>query len=127
MTFSVTDTAPADIDAATHTRPLHDAHAFPGAAPARRPADVTRAGGRRCAAASTRRQRRQSRSAARPATGIPVVELRSEEHTSELQSRMRSTYAVFSLTKKKDDYSTNYNTETHTVTTDNNTHNIILP
>src|SRR3546814_1624886 len=76
MTFSVTDTAPADIDAATHTRPLHDAHAFPGAALARRPADVTRAGGRRCAAASTRRQRRQSRSAARPATGIPVVELR---------------------------------------------------
>src|SRR3546814_1429265 len=31
----------------------------------------------------------------------PSVELRSEEHTSELQSLMRISYAVFCLTKKK--------------------------
>src|SRR3546814_3272535 len=32
---------------------------------------------------------------------MPWVLLRSEEHTSELQSPMRISYAVFSLTKKK--------------------------
>src|SRR3546814_9916186 len=31
----------------------------------------------------------------------PIVALRSEEHTSELQSLMRISYAVFCLTKKK--------------------------
>src|SRR3546814_2713978 len=39
-----------------------------------------------------------------PAAGIPVgVESgrRSEEHTSELQSLMRTSYAVFCLTKKQ--------------------------
>src|SRR3546814_8893732 len=37
-------------------------------------------------------------------TGVvtePEVEKRSEEHTSELQSLMRISYAVFCLTKKK--------------------------
>src|SRR3546814_1909511 len=33
-----------------------------------------------------------------------VVEMRSEEHTSELQSLMRISYAVFCLTKKKKQY-----------------------
>src|SRR3546814_5837605 len=37
-----------------------------------------------------------------PCTGIiDVPELRSEEHTSELQSLMRISYAVFCLKKKK--------------------------
>src|SRR3546814_7587837 len=31
----------------------------------------------------------------------PIVEVRSEEHTSELQSLMRISYAVFCLKKKK--------------------------
>src|SRR3546814_6040162 len=31
----------------------------------------------------------------------PIAEMRSEEHTSELQSLMRISYAVFSLKKKK--------------------------
>src|SRR3546814_7102356 len=35
------------------------------------------------------------------ATGSQVGPLRSEEHTSELQSLMRSSYAVFCLKKKK--------------------------
>src|SRR3546814_960357 len=33
--------------------------------------------------------------------GIPLAEIRSEEHTSELQSLMRISYAVFCLKKKK--------------------------
>src|SRR3546814_10312618 len=32
--------------------------------------------------------------------GVLLTQLRSEEHTSELQSLMRSSYAVFCLTKK---------------------------
>src|SRR3546814_4804494 len=32
--------------------------------------------------------------------GTPIVEMRSEEHTSELQSLMRISYAVFCLKKK---------------------------
>src|SRR3546814_1881841 len=33
--------------------------------------------------------------------GVPLEEVRSEEHTSELQSLMRISYAVFCLKKKK--------------------------
>src|SRR3546814_1295997 len=36
-------------------------------------------------------------------TGAPRVDPRSEEHTSELQSLMRISYAVFCLKKKKQD------------------------
>src|SRR3546814_4483109 len=35
---------------------------------------------------------------------MPGEEIRSEEHTSELQSLMRISYAVFSLKKKKNTY-----------------------
>src|SRR3546814_2320512 len=38
-----------------------------------------------------------------PATGPKVLDDRSEEHTSELQSLMRISYAVFCLNKKKTD------------------------
>src|SRR3546814_3824510 len=48
---------------------------------------------------------RQSVTIARPATlpasGSNMAETRSEEHTSELQSLMRLSYAVFCLKKKK--------------------------
>src|SRR3546814_7960930 len=37
----------------------------------------------------------------RATLNIPLQDLRSEEHTSELQSLMRISYAVFCLTKKK--------------------------
>src|SRR3546814_1069185 len=40
--------------------------------------------------------------------------LRSEEHTSELQSLMRISYAVFCLKKKKTEQYTSISTETHT-------------
>src|SRR3546814_9850038 len=36
-----------------------------------------------------------------PRVGITVYAMRSEEHTSELQSLMRNSYAVFCLKKKK--------------------------
>src|SRR3546814_7678836 len=36
-----------------------------------------------------------------PLDKLPAVEARSEEHTSELQSLMRISYAVFCLKKKK--------------------------
>src|SRR3546814_7131760 len=39
---------------------------------------------------------------------------RSEEHTSELQSLMRISYAVFCLKKKKNENSRNKNTQTQT-------------
>src|SRR3546814_3727100 len=45
--------------------------------------------------------RAQERLGARPAQAAPLVHLRSEEHTSELQSLMRISYAVFCLQKKK--------------------------
>src|SRR3546814_3646074 len=41
-----------------------------------------------------------------------LVALRSEEHTSELQSLMRISYAVFCLKKKKD---INYHTQQNTL------------
>src|SRR3546814_4822579 len=48
-----------------------------------------------------RRRRRPAHPAFGPDIGEPVGDLRSEEHTSELQSLMRISYAVFCLKKKK--------------------------
>src|SRR3546814_1586978 len=64
-----------------------------------------------------RKNQQDVRSAFEGALGAnPLAELtrrnRSEEHTSELQSLMRISYAVFCLKKKKKKYNT-YNT-THT-------------
>src|SRR3546814_9404025 len=42
----------------------------------------------------------------RPAVLAMAVVLRSEEHTSELQSLMRNSYAVFCLKKKKEHHTT---------------------
>src|SRR3546814_8911442 len=39
-----------------------------------------------------------------------IADIRSEEHTSELQSLMRISYAVFCLKKKKNKYHTKYDT-----------------
>src|SRR3546814_2085336 len=43
-----------------------------------------------------------------PAELVPKGETRSEEHTSELQSPMRSSYAVFCLKKKQTTKKTHY-------------------
>src|SRR3546814_5998283 len=42
-----------------------------------------------------------TRSIPEPTPNIDLVEIRSEEHTSEIQSLMRISYAVFCLKKKK--------------------------
>src|SRR3546814_6330589 len=49
----------------------------------------------------------------------PHREIRSEEHTSELQSLMRISYAVFCLKKKKQTQKTNVNTTQHRQITTN--------
>src|SRR3546814_3421732 len=51
--------------------------------------------------------------ASRPATTAPSSRepARSEEHTSELQSLMRISYAVFCLKKKKINQTTHYSTD----------------
>src|SRR3546814_4569845 len=49
-----------------------------------------------------------------PTSGA-VLPLRSEEHTSELQSLMRISYAVFCLKKKKQNISTDNNYVQHTL------------
>src|SRR3546814_4321537 len=55
------------------------------------------------------------------ADGQVWVEARSEEHTSELQSLMRSSYAVFCLTKKKHHTRTHLPTQRYNILT-NHTH-----
>src|SRR3546814_2409318 len=54
--------------------------------------------------------------AAQPGIELTIA-ARSEEHTSELQSLMRISYAVFCLKKKKHNIKTehNYNMYTHTI------------
>src|SRR3546814_6626315 len=54
----------------------------------------------------------------RDIAGLQGGRSRSEEHTSELQSLMRISYAVFCLKKKKN---TKYKTKTHKITHSNNT------
>src|SRR3546814_3989821 len=49
-----------------------------------------------------------------------VTVQRSEEHTSELQSLMRISYAVFCLKKKKKKTPNRIHTQTHTDTSKNN-------
>src|SRR3546814_5998537 len=51
-----------------------------------------------------------------PGTGKTSI-ARSEEHTSELQSLMRISYAVFCLKKKKTNTKANIQTPTHTTLT----------
>src|SRR3546814_10744390 len=51
---------------------------------------------------STRSKPRASTSSARPTVAFARWQCRSEEHTSELQSLMRISYAVFCLKKKKE-------------------------
>src|SRR3546814_4475788 len=51
---------------------------------------------------------------------LPCSALRSEEHTSELQSLMRISYAVFCLKKKKHITTTKYSHHTNTAFKDSN-------
>src|SRR3546814_8157872 len=97
--FFFNDTATTYIYTSCHTLSLHDAlpicstrftpGASPNTVPHRRPATGTAFMSR--AAQAVRSEVRWFRD----------VGWRSEEHTSELQSLMRSSYAVFCLKKKK--------------------------
>src|SRR3546814_7348827 len=50
-----------------------------------------------------------------PKDALKKPQIRSEEHTSELQSLMRTSYAVFCLQKKKNRINNiNYNPQTYT-------------
>src|SRR3546814_3114232 len=49
-----------------------------------------------------------------PTSPVPKPTNRSEEHTSELQSLMRISYAVFCLKKKKNNSTRHYYTHKHT-------------
>src|SRR3546814_15264121 len=82
--FFFNDTATTEIYTYGHTLSLHDALPIspPGAWAARAARAMTAAAG----------------AAAMPLGAAPA---RSEEHTSELQSLMRISYAVFCLKKKK--------------------------
>src|SRR3546814_13239665 len=86
--FFLHDAANLEIYTYCHTLSLHDAL----------PISLPRAGSLPCRTRdrAAGRRTRDRRSAARFR-----VRLRSEEHTSELQSLMRISYAVFCLTKKK--------------------------
>src|SRR3546814_960012 len=55
----------------------------------------------------------------RPSRSLPPDENRSEEHTSELQSLMRISYALFCLKKKKN---ITYIQEIHAITNNNTTY-----
>src|SRR3546814_2569880 len=76
----------------------------------RRPGDIVPHPGRPDGAAGRRRRRRQR------GPGVPRRAQRSEEHTSELQSLMRISYAVFCLKKKKKNSNIKL-TETHNTKT----------
>src|SRR3546814_6911395 len=54
--------------------------------------------------------------AAARAAAAPLPRRRSEEHTSELQSLMRNSYAVFCLKKKKYNIHTTINKDIHIIT-----------
>src|SRR3546814_15977147 len=99
--FFLNDTATTEIYTYGHTLSLHDALPICGQRGKAVPADA----GRARAAALRHRRRRAARAGrllrrdAEP--GERAGAARSEEHTSELQSLMRISYAVFCLKKQK--------------------------
>src|SRR3546814_4896072 len=91
-----------------------DLHVLTHSFPTRRSSDRTRAKSCRCTSPRTRRTSRPSTACSRAwcapsrtaspsarSRGCRSSSTRSEEHTSELQSRMRSSYAVFCLKQIK--------------------------
>src|SRR5213594_5184221 len=91
--FFFNDTATTEIYTSVHTLSLHDALPISAALPSLFDAPPAR------------------RAFPRPALvagGLVVAFVRSEEHTSELQSRTLISYAVFCLKKKKKQKRKNY-------------------
>src|SRR3546814_1115258 len=83
----------------------------PAAARGRRGSAAVQGPGDRDAVFRAPGPRRDGTLPRRAVRGVFRLALRSEEHTSELQSLMRISYAVFCLKKKKKQYST----ENHTI------------
>src|SRR3546814_3431710 len=85
----------------------------PASAPRQRPALSAPA-----SSPAPKRTRKSARTRTRPRSaptpGQPPQESRSEEHTTELQSLMRISYAVFCLNKKKHQTQRNTNNTDHT-------------
>src|SRR3546814_6658998 len=84
-----------------------------GGARARRSCGQDQGGGRRYRQGGRRQPsradwRRRDQAAPCAARGTDTAAVRSEEHTSELQSLMRISYAVFCLKKKKTQITGNY-------------------
>src|SRR3546814_3340504 len=111
MYFFFNDTATPEIYTYLHTLALHDALPISGsrlqkAAQVLLGPGAHRAAARRVHSAHRRWVRQRCGVACDPAPAHRIVErlaqhARSEEHTSELQSLMRISYAVFCLKKKK--------------------------
>src|SRR3546814_4971877 len=95
--FCCNDTATTEIYTYVHTLSLHDALPI-SSTPARRRRSRTRVGSAGAGSASRLRAPWTGGRCASP-TGSWAT--RSEEHTSELQSLMRISYAVFCLKKQK--------------------------
>src|SRR3546814_4324539 len=95
MSLFFNDTATTEIYTYLHTLSLHDALPICKQSARRRLPT-----GRR-AARPPPSPPRSSADAARRTPPLPIPPDRSEEHTSELQSLMRISYAVFCLKKKK--------------------------
>src|SRR3546814_1065012 len=111
LCFFFNDTATTEIYTYCHPPSLHDALPISLAAPPARPTSRATSSSRTVPIAATSTiSRSPIRAAAlisstiRPRRCWPTGR-RSEEHTSELQSLMRISYAVFCLKKKKHDNS----------------------
>src|SRR3546814_4584569 len=114
MVFFFNDPATTEIYTYGHTFSLHDALPSSWKAP-RRSARTNRPSARlaRGRADPPAHPRRSYQAAAAPRRGPAPASCRaarSEEHTSELQSLMRISYAVFCLKKKKKPTSSNIQT-----------------
>src|SRR3546814_5963301 len=83
------------------TRPAHESITAPFCRLRRDLRLPAAAGGARAGAGPGNRYRRRQRLGPADRGGADAVRGRSEEHTSELQSLMRISYAVFCLKKKK--------------------------
>src|SRR3546814_4560818 len=103
LVFFFNDTPTPKIDTYLHTLSLHDALPI-----SPRPSRDSSGGCGRRSPASPRNCGWCSTRSARPARGCRRSSPRSEEHTSELQSLMRISYAVFCLKKKTHKHKNGY-------------------
>src|SRR3546814_1844118 len=106
-----------DLHVLTHSFPTRRSSDLLPRPPHRRPRPVR---GNAFERSSRRRPARHRRGADRIPAGV-VDRPRSEEHTSELQSLMRISYAVFCLKKKKENPQLTKHTTSYDSTYTNNT------